>query len=323
MHVFITVDTEAWWGEDGLEDFPYQFDRWMWGRFGDQAYGIDYQLDLYRDHGIQATFFIEPIFSRVVGASFLEDVVGRIRDKGQDAQLHIHTEWLAHDPDNCLPVLQDIGAYPENDQFTLLSAAKALLEKAGANSVNVFRAGNYGASNETLTALARLGFKYDSSYNLPYLSKNCRIQWDAPINQPTLMSGVIEVPIASFIDRPGHHRHVQLGAVSFTEMRHALEQAYQVGWQSFVIVSHSFELLNVRRTGPDDQVIRRLRKLCRYLADNHERFETKGLGCAELSPHPSTPSLQGRYLNTGGRVISQLARRLRSSGAATAHRAKA
>ena len=102
----------------------------MWGRFGERSYGIDYQLDLYCDHGIQATFFIKPLFSRMAGASYLQDVVGRIQDKGHDPQLHIHTEWLAHDPDNRLPVLKDIGAYSEKKQFALLRAAKALLEQA-------------------------------------------------------------------------------------------------------------------------------------------------------------------------------------------------
>src|SRR3546814_3439032 len=54
--------------------------------------------------------------------------------------------------------------YSAHEQRDLIAGAIDLLKAAGAPHPIAFRAGSYGANDETLAALAALGFVYDSSH---------------------------------------------------------------------------------------------------------------------------------------------------------------
>jgi hypothetical protein len=100
-----------------------------------------------------------------------------------------------------------------------------------------------------------------------------------PLLQPKEILGVYEFPISFFRDYPGHYRHAQLCACSSGELENSLLQAWKEGWYSFVLVLHSFELVKGRGTSgkpalPDRVVIRRFRRLCRFLADHRDKFRT-------------------------------------------------
>jgi hypothetical protein len=98
-------------------------------------------------------------------------------------------------------------------------------------------------------------------------------------------------------------------------MQRALLQAHEMGWRTFVIVSHSFELLRrgARETAPDPVVVRRFDELCRFLADNRDRFRTVGFNDLALDQAPAVDSRipVSPVPLTAMRIGEQLARRMR------------
>jgi hypothetical protein len=161
--------------------------------------------------------------------------------------------------------------------------------------------------------------RFDTSHNTCYLDAACgmRLPGPPPV-QPFAYDGVIEYPVTFFRDCPGHFRHAQLCAISSREMRGALWQAHRKGWSSFVIVSHSFELIRDRKQAnrharPDRYVIRRFELLCKFLGAHRDTFPTSGFADlphdAPPLPRSSTP-LTSRLDLTALRFAEQLARRL-------------
>ena len=327
LNVLFTVDTEVYplcpsWRTDGLQG---DLARDIYGATPKGNFGIKYQADLLRQYGLKGVFFVEPLFACEAGIEPLAEVVDVLQSAGQEVQLHIHTEWLddISDPPIAAKDVESIKDLDLTAQIDVLECALANLREAGAENVCAFRAGNYGANFDTLRALRACGIRYDSSYNYPFLGGHCElsIAGTPMLVQPREVEGVLEVPINCFRDYPGHYRHTQLCAISAREMRHALAAAYAQDWHTFVIVSHSFELLRNRRrkqpvawADPDWTVINRFEWLCRYLADNNDRYRVVGFCDLPSPPAESTSRLDMAPLptiaRTTERVIGQAVRRL-------------
>ena len=277
LNVYITMDTEVWWSSSDLKNIQEDFNGTIKGitPYGD--FGVQYQIDIMNRYGIKGVYFIEPLFAKAVGQHYLEDIVGTVQDNGHDAQLHIHTEWLQHQNEINIEILdaEHIRYFNLEQQEFLIKAALDQLYSAGAKKINAFRAGNYGADFNTLKALAKNEIIFDSSYNYCFLDSACGLDLGQPLLQPKEINGVWEIPINYIEDWPGHHRPMQLNACSFREIEHALFDAWQKGWESFVIVSHSFELLNAERTSPNNVVIDRFDKLCQLLAEHTDKFHSQ------------------------------------------------
>ena len=101
-------------------------------------------------------------------------------------------------------------------------------------------------------------------------------------HQPLDVGGVWSYPMTLFKDARGHLRHAQLGACSFAELEWLFWRAAEEEWESVVLLSHNFELMNQAKTAPDPVVVRRFERLCRFLASNTDAFET--VGFQGLSP---------------------------------------
>lgn len=312
LDVYITIDTEIWWHHTGLDDFRGNYDLCFLGRTRAGEHGVPYQIEVFNHYGLKAVFFVESLFASVVGLDPLKEMVDVIQSGGHDVQLHAHTEWLPLMDSPPAPGSNEhMRHFSEDEQTTIIGQALENLRAAGAEDVRAFRAGNYGADLATLRALARNGVLCDTSYNYCYLDSACGIRTEAPLLQPAMVEGVLELPITYFQDHPGHNRHAQIVACSCREMTGALMQAWRRGWQTFTIVSHSFELLNSRRTRDDPTVIRRFEGLCRFLADNRDKFRTSVFD-GSLAPAMGAPRepLRGSVLQTAHRVGEQLARRV-------------
>jgi hypothetical protein len=205
----------------------------------------------------------------------------------------------------------------EDDQAVLIREGLRALRDAGARDVCAFRAGNYGADLATLRALATNGVRYDTSHNACYLGGACGLDTPSRLVQPRPLEGVWEFPISTFADWPGHVRHAQLCACSAGEMESAILRAAERGWYSFVVVSHSFELIRGRKHGttprPDRIVIRRFERLCAFLARNRDRLRTCGFADLDVASVPSRVDarpLPSRKRLTAGRYAEQMLRRL-------------
>jgi hypothetical protein len=93
--------------------------------------------------------------------------------------------------------------------------------------------------------------------------------------------GVWELPITTFVERGGSHRHAQITAISAGEIRRLLDDAHRAGVGEITIVTHSFELYHIddlTHGRPNTMNVLRLRALCRHLAEHSDRFEVDTVG---------------------------------------------
>ncbi len=314
--VFITIDTEYSSGlytGPGPEDRAENFARSIACITPEGPTGVTHKLELLAEHRQKAVFFVDPMPALVWGVAAIEDVVGPIVEAGQDVQLHCHTEWLAHaGAANPLPSKatgRNMAEFPFEEQCAILDYARSTLMAAGAPQPIAFRAGNYGANDDTLRALAAVGIAYDSSH-CPALvgSGASRIGLGPEDSEPVGHMGVIEVPVGAIGTIGGGLRHAQLTALTLSELLCAIRHARDGGRDSFTLVSHSFELINRRRQSVNHIVRRRFAGLVRALAS------MRGVATGTYAECPPALRLTGGAhqplpaspMRTGRRLAEQL-----------------
>lgn len=263
--VFLTVDTELMWRHHAAGLAPAEIARRSLEPAG---VGVAWQLRQLAAHGLKATFFVDPMPAAVYGAEVIAPVVEAILVAGQEVQLHLHPNWQgAEAVDRARHGRFELIDFARDEQQALLAQARDLLIAAGAPTPVAFRAGSYAANDDTLDALAALGFAYDSSHN------GAEHPWpsaiDLPVRQiaPVAHRAVTEVPVTTIEDRAGRLRHFQLCALSAGEMRAALDHAAAHAHAAVTIVSHGFELATRAGTAPNAVHVRRFTALCRMLAE--------------------------------------------------------
>ncbi|NYT42916.1 polysaccharide deacetylase [Sphingomonas sp. R-74633] len=263
--VFITIDTEIMWRHHvaGLD-----VDTIVQRSLEPANVGVAWQLEQLARHDLKACFFVDPMPALVYGLDPIKRVVGAILEAGQEVQLHLHPNWTgAHAGDKGTTYgAFELIDYSLEEQVELLAGASDMLVACGAPEPVAFRSGSYSASDDTLAALAQLGFEYDSSHN------GSEHPWPSAIGlgerqiAPIEHRGIIEVPVTLIEDRAGHLRHFQICALSAGEMRAALDHAVLRSHSAVTIVSHGFELANRAGTRPNAVHVRRFEALCRMLA---------------------------------------------------------
>ncbi|MBA4141477.1 MAG: polysaccharide deacetylase [Nitrosospira sp.] len=316
LDVFLTVDVEVWC--DGWEDidakFPDAFKRYIYGPTSRGDFGLPYQLRQLQDHGLTAVFFVEPLFSTRFGLDPLAEIINLIRQGGQEIQLHLHTEWVdeSREPllDNIAGKRQFLRYFSLREQTILIQAGAELIESAGGESINAFRAGSFGFNRETLQALSVNCIPFDSSYNASLFGLDSGISPEIPLVEPAEYEGICEYPMTVFNGGTRSLRHAQLTACSYREMEGLLWQALETDRKAFVILLHNFELLNSGMTRPDDIVVARFRKLCSFLDRHRDCFRVRGFHGLSPTPVPLQPSpLTSPMWKTGLRMLEQGFRR--------------
>lgn len=318
LNVFFTIDVEIWcngWQKID-ERFPDAFDRYIYGSTPQGQFGLPYQFKVMNDHGLTSVCFIEPLFSSHFGQQPLEDIVSLVCEAGHEPQLHMHTEWV---DEALVPLLENVTGKRPNmrnyslaEQTALISIGQQMLARAGAPNINAFRAGSFGSNRETLEALAANKITYDCSYNATLFGPSSGVRPGELVWWPFECAGVYEHPMTVFDDSTGKLRHVQLTACTFAEIERLLWGALEAGHSSFVILSHSFELLNAGgRNRSDPVTINRFRKLCAFMDKNRDSFCMRGF--QGLEPEAETlqqPAvLRSPFWQTGKRMVEQAYRR--------------
>ena len=310
--ILITVDTElsARFHHLGIGR-DQNFASSILGRCSAGDFGIAWQMDQMERRGLSGIFFIDPLPALVYGEAWLADVVGPVVARGHEVQLHIHTEWLAWAKDS--PVEgrtgQNLADFSYEDQHVLLGVAAALLVCAGAPQLTAFRAGNYGADDNSLRALASLGLRWDSSVNAPYLGTTCRIGLETDQVSAVARHGIVELPVGGIHDSGKRIRPAQVCALSAREMSDALNHAAAGAHPAFVVVTHSFEMLSRDRQRPNGSVIARFEAMCDAIAA-HPAMTTTGFAALDPvavaqggAPQPSR--LRPNRLRTYARIAEQ------------------
>ncbi|GAA0670534.1 hypothetical protein FHT00_000628 [Sphingomonas insulae] len=260
--VFLTVDTEfAWRHHAAGLDLDTIYTRSL----EPAGVGLSYQLERLAEHGLKACFFVDPMPALVFGLGPVKRMVDTILGAGQEVQLHMHPNWTgatAGDRAASYGRFQ-MYEYTLDEQIALLRGATDLLVAAGAPHPIAFRAGGYAANDDTLRALASLGFVYDSSHN-GCEREESRIGL-APDRIAPVAHHLIEVPVSVIEDAPGLWRTFQLCALSSAEAAAALDHAVAERHAAVTIVSHGFELANRLGTRANGVHVRRFDTLCRLL----------------------------------------------------------
>ena len=316
MRVFITVDTECTEERliNGKVRPPLGYDLMMRGRLtgAETGFGTDLIVRELGRFGFRATFFVETLCAEYFGIEGLAAVCADLQSADQDLQLHLHPnfrrpEWRRQ---GILPLPDNIADYTLSEQCGLLSAGLDLLVQAGVAraSIVAFRAGNYGANNTTWEALRTVGLKLDSSLNLCYLGIDCAIVPDAPridLYQP--IPGIWELPISCFRETSGY-RHLEITAISFSEMRFALERLERQGVRTATIVTHPSEFFVIDDAAegagrPNRMNIRRLQKLLRFLDSARDRFQVTTVGELCQTLMADTDSAAASPIPSGSRLL--------------------
>jgi hypothetical protein len=317
LNVIITVDTEF-----SPRDFhagnghvQVLVARDIDGITEEGKFGIGFQMDRLEAWGLRAVFQVEAISATAVGPDALRRVIHDVQSRGHDVEMHVHAEWLEAIEHPALPRYRgrNLVSYSEDEQTRILEHGLRNLRDAGASDVRAFRAGNYGANPDTVRAVERAGLTFDTSYNVCYLDPAWPSK-DRLLTQPLRMGNVWEMPIGFFNDWPGHFRPAQLCACSSREMQLALVGAWEAGWHSFVIVSHSFELIKRGKdptapAKPDRLVIRRMEDLCRFLGENRDRFRVATFSDLDPGTIPAVgtpPPLRSKIGHTVRRMAEQI-----------------
>ena len=286
VSLYVTIDTEyesGFTAKRGPDSRAENFDRAIRGATPDGDVGVFHQMDVFDRHGLKAVFFVDPMPALLWGTGAVADVVEPILKRGHDVQLHLHTEWLALAGEaNPLGASKgpNIKDYSFDEQCELLELATGFLMDAGAPRPVAFRAGNYGANDDTLRALAAVGIGYDTSHPPGLMDGSCEIALTADDRAPLRRHGVIEVPIGCIGDAFGGLRHAQITALSYREIVAALRHARDNGQDSFTVVSHGFELLCRQRTRINRIVASRFEKVCAKVAS------MKGVETATYADRP-------------------------------------
>jgi len=278
LDVLFTIDTEMQFrsGTNRDRDVEANLNANIFGKTADGTYGVDFQLETFRRHGLKSVFFVEAMASQVIGSDPLRRTVEKILDAKQEIQLHLHAEWLRRLDGGLFGTAPGIYLrdYSLDHQAEIIRIGAENLKRVGAENVVAFRAGSFGANDDTIRAVRRNGLQYDSSFNQVYQGCPCEIHFENALPLPRRLEGIVEIPITHFEDLPRHYRPLQIAACSFSELRAMLEQAYERRWPLVVIITHSFELLTQDRRRTNRVAVRRFEQICDYLGTQRDRFRT-------------------------------------------------
>ena len=281
LNVFVTIDTAIrdTTGRENPERLDANIDAFIYGKSSEGDYGLSHMFEILNTCGLKATFFVETLCIDRTGADRIRTFISYIRQQGHDVQLHVQPEWLDQDSTPAVGSgeKQYLHQFTGEEQAVIIKRSMSNMTECGIKSVIAFRSGNFGSNPETLTALARNGIAFDSSYNPCYLDLACKFDGMEKLTQPRRFGSVLEFPVSSFVDFRGEEHNTRICDCSFAEMKEALLNAWQYGWYSFVIVSSSFELVNMesetgRCTGVNAINSRRFARLCKFLSDNSDKF---------------------------------------------------
>lgn len=324
LQVFLTVDTET--AEErvyrGKICPPVGYEERVWGRFRGRAreYGLAPLMSELERYGFRATFFVEALAHRYFGMHALSEVCSQTRGRGHDVQLHLHPnyrrmEWRRA---GMAPLPSLFGTYPLAEQLEMLEEGLDALVRCGVprSSLIAFRAGDYAASETTWEALRHCGLHIDSSYNLCHRNHGCQVAHLAEHSGPFEVSfDLVEFPITSIREASGRHRHLQLSAVSLSEMIHTLRTARAHGLRAVTLVTHPFELFHTDPQDPsrgwENRITwRRLRGLLAFLNSNRADFEVSTLGELTMAAagalcRPEAPMPSGSRLLRQCRMLEQ------------------
>jgi len=286
--VYLTVDVECSmggaWQNPSLA--PVSPERAIWGRYGEKEYGIPLMIAYLSRHGLGGTFFVEAFLEEQGFPGEGKKICDYILKHGHDVQLHIHPCHPFY------PLYKQGKPYPPTDQMADLAPEqqREILQQ-GSDRIfawtgkrpAAFRAGNMGASEETLRQLAAVGIPIDSSYSFPFAGGQCCFSDRDAYNGSRWYGDVLEMAFSGFYQQgiPGLGKTKVLDpmGISFEECRTGIRQIRDAGADA-VLILHSFSLFKVKNKqyegGKLNRIVeRRVARLCQWLGERETGIATR------------------------------------------------
>lgn len=291
MKMILTIDTE---GVRGNAPVLTQ----IWGKVGREYYGIPKIIEICNKYQVKGLFFVDFAEIYDYGYDNILEVVRYIKEKGHDIGVHVHPH---HYP---LSKKHFLWEYTYDEQFQIISDCTKVYKKMIGAAPLSFRAGKYGANNDTIKILSELGYKYDFSEY--YSQKWCEISPPIAYVLPQQYMKLTEFPVTVFKSLSLgkiYHRYDKLEITgNSTENLHIIEQ--YSGFKDEVVITlfaHSFSFLDYLKT-PDAPKLNRRRmqnfeKVIAYIRKKEMEFISE----AELKciPVPSVDSIDNIVCTKG------------------------
>jgi hypothetical protein len=302
MQVVLTVDTEA--SIAGAYDDPQAnrplIDEPVWGEVAGRSEALGFIIRTLSAHGLTATFFVETAHVAYFSDRPMGHYVAALLEAGQDVQLHLHPTWCnfrtrliaeaTRVSDHCHRIGEEL-------LVRLLREGIDQIEAWTGCRPFGFRAGNFSTDRSIFVAMRHVGLRYGSNICAAFPATH-----DPALRLPGGIhdiDGIVELPVTCFADAGpvgrGRLRPLQVTACSFTEIRALLNQLHTAGGKIAVIVTHPFEYLirddfRYTKLRPNRMVQGRLEKLCAFLAENSDHFDTVPLEVAAHSVAAGGPA---------------------------------
>ena len=183
-YAMVTIDTEAWHGDDPVT-------RFIWGVTRDGRHGIEDIVEMLDKHGIKGLFFLDFAECWDYGEKKIAEVAIFLREKGQTVGVHVHPDHMADSEREFL------WQYSPAEQRDILERVTSKYEEIMGERPRYFRAGKYSADNDTLQIVEELGYKYEFSQ---FYGRNwCHVYPPITADRLCMVGGMLEVPVTSFV----------------------------------------------------------------------------------------------------------------------------
>jgi len=265
--VTITVDTEF---------STHKEDMGIFGRIGNQEYGVPKLLELLDGHGFKATFFLDVYTNKKGYLDSFKEICRELKHKGHDLQLHTHPDGM-FDGTRC-----GMKEYSLEEQIKIIKRGKELFREWFEQEPMAHRAGDWAANYDTLKALIANGIKVDSS--MFYGWDNCHLN-QSPLTKNSIVEyqNIVEIPASVFIsDSLGvfsPYRLLSTDGNTFNEVRTLLNKLQEKAVPVVNLVYHSFSFLKWNKDRTEYSVaesrLRKFKLLLEFLSQEKERFEVK------------------------------------------------
>jgi 16S rRNA G966 N2-methylase RsmD len=190
----LSVDVEALPGRS----IGNQVEELIFGNIaGERGRGIARLCDIFADYGVRATFFVDYATCAVYGDDGIFRAADYIRSRGQDVQLHMHSEIL----------VRSLGWHSTASFFDELDLPLALrvleygiskFEQSHGSRPRIFRPGALRKSQAMYAASRQLGisaissvFRGYESTRWPAFGRDCVVEWS---------NGLREIPLDLALD---------------------------------------------------------------------------------------------------------------------------
>lgn len=267
-NVLITIDTE---GPAGINPV----DSLIYGKTRDgKEYGINYLMDIFDEYSAKGLFFVDIAEAWDCGKDTIAKVITDIRKRGHDVGVHIHPDHMAD------PQRRFLWEYTYDEQHEIITKCTQFYKDVTGVEPISFRAGRYGANDDTILILDELGYRFDMSEFAN--NKRCKITPHETLNQIRKLkdTGITEVPVSVFksFNSPFYSRYDKVDvSQTFGEYKKVVqefEKKAELKYMVFFI--HSFSFLKWRKNPDfpdlDKSTLKKTYKMLEYLKNREWNF---------------------------------------------------